>query len=225
MTLDGFITIKEIAGEIGSTHNQAWRFCRSVLGEGVRLGNQRLYVRSQLASAHRGAAPAPEHVVVFPLQPQPLPGSCLPGYVRPRRPPRRKHRRLVYDWLSARALEVMGQGATPCDYLCARFRCDGATSRDLASECRIWLAANRPGAAAETFPGHYYIDRYALRNLHGALGTPDREAIEAARVVSRALSAARTGARLTAGRAAARARRAALPFAPAMMSESPCQSF
>lgn len=50
MTIDGFITIKEIAGELGSTHNQAWRSCRAVLGDGVRFGNQRLYVRSQVAS-------------------------------------------------------------------------------------------------------------------------------------------------------------------------------
>lgn len=51
MTLDGFITIKEIAGELGSTYNHAWRFARHELGDGVRLGNQRLYVRSQVASA------------------------------------------------------------------------------------------------------------------------------------------------------------------------------
>lgn len=162
---------------------------------------------------------------MFPLQPSPLPGSCLPGYVRPRRPPRRKNRRLVYDWLCARAVEVIGPTASPCDYLCARLRNDGATSRNLADECCAWICANRPGIAAATFPGRFYIDRYAPRTLHGELGTPDREAIEAARVVSRALSAARTGARLTAGRAAARARRAALLSASAMMSVSPRQSF
>ena len=51
MTLDGFITIKEIAGELGSTHNHARRFARTELGDGVRLGNQRLYDRSQAAFA------------------------------------------------------------------------------------------------------------------------------------------------------------------------------
>ena len=80
----------------------------------------------------------------------------------------------------------------------------------LASECREWIARNRPGKAAETFPGRSYMDRYTLRIMHSELGSPDREAIEAAKEVSRALSAARTGARLTAARAAARARNAAL---------------
>ena len=158
------------------------------------------------------------------LQPRPLPGSCLPGYVKPRRPPRRKNRRLVYDWLVARAVETISPTATACDYLCTRLRA-GETSRGLADQWCAWLAANRPGAAAVTFPSRFYIDRYALRNLHGELGTPDRDAIEAARAVSRALSAARTGARLTAGQVAARARRAAVSSAPAMMSGSSRQSF
>ena len=35
----------------GTTHNQAWRFCCSVLGDGVRLGNQHLYVLSHVAWA------------------------------------------------------------------------------------------------------------------------------------------------------------------------------
>ena len=51
MTLDGFITIKEITGQLGSTHNHAWRFARNELGDGVRLGNQRLDDRSEVASA------------------------------------------------------------------------------------------------------------------------------------------------------------------------------
>ena len=46
MELDRFITINEVAGELGTSHNRAWRFCRSVLGEGTRLGNQRLYSRA-----------------------------------------------------------------------------------------------------------------------------------------------------------------------------------
>jgi hypothetical protein len=119
----------------------------------------------QMGSARKRASPRE-------LQPQPLPGSCLPGYVRSRRSPRRKHRRLVYDWLIARAVEAIGPTATPCDYLCARLRNDGATSRNLPDECRAWICANRPGIAAATFPGRFYIDRYALRTLHGELGTP-----------------------------------------------------
>ena len=59
----------------------------------------------------------------------PLPGSCQPGYVKPRRPPLRKHRRLVYDWLVAKAVETIGPNATPCNYLCARLHA-GATSRE-----------------------------------------------------------------------------------------------
>lgn len=56
MTLDAFITIPEIAGELGTSHNRAWRFCRSVLGAGTRLGNQRLYSRAvaeRAIAAHR----------------------------------------------------------------------------------------------------------------------------------------------------------------------------
>ena len=46
MSLDSFITIPEIAGELGTSHNRAWRFCRSVLGKGTRIGNQRLNSRA-----------------------------------------------------------------------------------------------------------------------------------------------------------------------------------
>jgi hypothetical protein len=56
MTLSDLCTIHEIATELGSTHNQAWRFARNVLREGVRLGNQRLYSRAHAApaiAAHR----------------------------------------------------------------------------------------------------------------------------------------------------------------------------
>lgn len=145
---------------------------------------------------------------MLPLQSRPAPGSAVPEFAKPKSPPRRKHRRLVHDWLLARAVETIGDGATPCAYLCARLNA-GATTRDLALEGRAWVAANRSGKASETFPGRFYIDRYALRALHGELGTPDRNAIEAAQKVSHAISASRTGARLTAGRAAARARRLA----------------
>jgi hypothetical protein len=145
---------------------------------------------------------------MLPLQPRPVPPSIEPESDKPKSPPRRKHRRLVYDWLLARAVETIGGGATPCAYLCARLNA-GATTRDLAQEGQKWVAANRPGKASETFPGRFYIDRYALRAMHGEAGTPDRNAIEAAQKVSHAISASRIGSRLTAARAAARARRVA----------------
>jgi len=48
MALDGYITIKETAEELGRTHNSAWRFFRSGLGDRMRLGKQRLFVRAHV---------------------------------------------------------------------------------------------------------------------------------------------------------------------------------
>ena len=51
MTLDELCTIRDIASQLSSSHNHAWRFARSVLGDGIRIGNSRLYSRAAVTKA------------------------------------------------------------------------------------------------------------------------------------------------------------------------------
>jgi hypothetical protein len=110
-----------------------------------RLGSWRQEAHGESAAPHtlasrlhyRRAPPALAYVDMFPLRPRPLAGSCLPGHLEPRRPPRRKNRRLVYDWLVARAAETISPTATPCEYLCARLHACTPARRAVASRTSV----------------------------------------------------------------------------------------